>query len=190
MIGGDLFPDFGDVLIMGTSVFHNPHYARSALGFCPQFTAIDTQLSVQEHLLIYGKLKGLKGGHELNESIDSIVRMTSLDMYVDKLASTLSGGNQRKLALAISLLGNPPVILIDEFSTGVDAKTKRDMWQTLRRVSVGKAIVITTRKSLFSSCRTVMLIHSLDSMEEASALADNVGILAKRMLGVVHRLFP
>jgi len=87
----------------------------------------------------------------LNKSIDSIMNMMSLDMYADRLASTLSGGNQRKLALAISLLGNPPVILIDEFSTGVDAKMKRDMWQTLRKVSVGKAIVITTRKFLFSS---------------------------------------
>lgn len=87
----------------------------------------------------------------MDESVDSIMNMTSLEVYADRLASKLSGGNQRKLALAISLLGNPPVILIDEFSTGVDAKMKRDMWQTLRKVTVGKAIVITTRKSLFAS---------------------------------------
>ena len=151
-LGGDILPDSGDVVIRRTSVVHNPHSARSALGFCPQFTAIDIQLSVREHLRVYGKLKGLKGGHELNESVDSIMKMTSLDVYADRLACKLSGGNQRKLALAISLLGNPPVILIDEFSTGVDAKMKRDMWQILRRVSVGKAIVITTRKSSFLFC--------------------------------------
>ena len=149
LIGGDILPDSGDVVIKGTSVLHNPHSARSALGFCPQFTAIDIQLSVREHLRVYGKLKGLKGGRELDESVDSIMKMTSLDLYADRLACKLSGGNQRKLALAISLLGNPPVILIDEFSTGVDAKMKRDMWQVLRTVSVGKAIVITTRKFLF-----------------------------------------
>ncbi|KIM38139.1 hypothetical protein M413DRAFT_420628 [Hebeloma cylindrosporum] len=167
IIRGDVLPDSGDVIIRETSVVHNPHSARSALGFCPQFTAIDIQLSVREHLRIYGKLKGLKGGHELNESVDSIMKMTSLDLFADRLACKLSGGNQRKLALAISLLGNPPVILIDEFSTGVDAKMKRDMWQVLRGVSVGKAIVITTH-----------------SMEEASALSNKVGILARRMLAL------
>jgi len=87
--------------------------------------------------------------------------------YADRLASKLSGGNQRKLSLAIALIGNPSVILIDEFSTGIDAKMKRDMWGTLRNVSVGKAVIITTH-----------------SMEEASALASKVGILAKQMLAI------
>jgi len=69
--------------------------------------------------------------------------------------------------LAIALIGNPSVLLIDEFSTGIDPKMKKDMWQTLRRVAVGKAVVVTTH-----------------SMEEASALASNVAILAKRLLAV------
>ena len=91
---------------------------------------------------------------------------TSLNMFADRLASQLSGGNQRKLSLAIALIGeswslvhisalslthlfagNPSVVLIDEFSTGIDAKMKRDMWGTLRNVAVGKAVVITTRAS-------------------------------------------
>jgi len=117
--------------------------------------------------MIYGRLKGLRRGSELDESIEAVLQGTSLGQYADRLASKLSGGNQRKLSLAISLIGNPSVILIDEFSTGIDPKMKRDMWQTLRRVAVGKAVVITTH-----------------SMEEASALASSVGILAKRMLAV------
>jgi len=68
-----------------------------------------------------------------------------LGMYADRLASKLSGGNQRKLSLAIALIGNPTVVLIDEFSTGIDARMKRDMWQTLKNVAVGKAVIITTR---------------------------------------------
>ncbi|PPR02359.1 hypothetical protein CVT24_011703 [Panaeolus cyanescens] len=167
IIRGDVLPDSGDVVINGTSVVSNPRLARSSLGVCPQFTAIDSQLTVREHLLIYGRLKGLAKGPELDESIEAIMQGTSLSMYADRLASKLSGGNQRKLALAIALIGNPSVILIDEFSTGIDPKMKRDMWQTLRRVAVGKAVVITTH-----------------SMEEASALANSVGILAKRVLAV------
>ncbi|KAL0575023.1 hypothetical protein V5O48_006952 [Marasmius crinis-equi] len=167
MIRGDVVPDEGDIFITGTSVIRHPKTARSGLGVCPQFTAIDSQLTVREHLIIYGRLKGLESGDVLNSNVDTILRATALYAYADRLASKLSGGNQRKLSLAISLIGNPSVVLIDEFSTGIDARMKRDMWMTLRNVAVGKAVIITTH-----------------SMEEASALATKVGILAKRMLAV------
>ena len=148
-IGGDVLPDIGDVLIDGVSVVRHPRTARSALGVCPQFTAIDSELSVREHLVIYGRLKGLREGQELEESVEAILQGTALNMYADRLASKLSGGNQRKLSLAIALIGNPSVVLIDEFSTGIDPKMKREMWQTLRRVARGKAVIITTRKFFF-----------------------------------------
>ncbi|OBZ68485.1 ABC transporter A family member 2 [Grifola frondosa] len=167
VIRGDTVPDQGDVLINDISVVHHPRSARLSLGVCPQFTAIDSQLTVREHLLIYGRLKGLYRGEELQSNVERLMHATSLHLYADRLASKLSGGNQRKLSLAIALIGNPSVILIDEFSTGIDAKMKRDMWGTLRNVAIGKAIVITTH-----------------SMEEASALANKVGILARRMLAV------
>jgi len=79
--------------------------------------------------------------------------------------------------------GNPSVILIDEFSTGVDAKTKRDMWSTLRNISVDKAVVITTRA--FLQCLSWFLSPNnyIDSMEEASALANKIGIISKELLG-------
>ncbi|KAG2755205.1 P-loop containing nucleoside triphosphate hydrolase protein [Suillus brevipes Sb2] len=167
MIRGDIVPNMGDVLIKGTSVLTSPRTARLSLGVCPQFTAIDSQLTVREHLMIYGRLKGLNRGHELKTNVEALMIATSLHMYADRLASQLSGGNQRKLSLAIALIGNPSVVLIDEFSTGIDAKMKRDMWGTLRNVAVGKAIVITTH-----------------SMEEASALANKVGIISKQLLAV------
>ncbi|KAH7911599.1 hypothetical protein BJ138DRAFT_1062831 [Hygrophoropsis aurantiaca] len=167
MIRGDIVPDRGDVLIKGVSVVTSPRNARLSLGVCPQFTAIDSQLTVREHLIIYGRLKGLNSGTELNADVDALMRATGLHVYADRLASQLSGGNQRKLSLAIALIGNPAVVLIDEFSTGIDAKIKREMWGTLRDVAVGKAVVITTH-----------------SMEEASALANKVGIISKQMLAI------
>ena len=72
---------------------------------CPQFTAIDSQLTVREHLLVYGRLKGLYRGEELSRNVESLMHATSLHMYADRLASKLSGGNQRKLSLAIALIG-------------------------------------------------------------------------------------
>lgn len=147
LLGGSILPDNGDVFINGHSIVTEPRTARSYLGVCPQFTAIDIQLTVREHMMVYARLKGLRGS-EMKQSIDAILEGTSLSVYADRMASKLSGGNQRKLSLAIALLGNPLVILIDEFSTGVDPKMKREMWDVLRKVAVGKAIVITTRKSI------------------------------------------
>ncbi|KAF4611855.1 hypothetical protein D9613_004347 [Agrocybe pediades] len=167
IIRGDVSPDTGDAFIQSHSIVLRPRLARSALGVCPQFTAIDSQLTVRQHLYIYGRLKGLNKGEELERSIHIVLEATSLTFYAERLAAQLSGGNQRKLALAIALLGNPSVLLIDEFSSGVDPKMKREMWETLRKVSVGKAIVITTH-----------------SMEEAAALATCVGILSKRVLAM------
>ncbi|KAF7302390.1 hypothetical protein HMN09_00872700 [Mycena chlorophos] len=166
VIRGDVIPETGDALIQGVSVLNHPRAARVSLGVCPQFSAIDAQLSVREHLEIYGRLKGLNAA-EVNTSVESLLDAIGLRSYADRLASKLSGGNQRKLSLAIALMGNPAVVCIDEFSTGIDAKKKREMWSTLRAVAVNKALIITTH-----------------SMEEAAALATKVGIIARRMLAV------
>ncbi|CAG7851662.1 ABC transporter A family member 6 AltName: Full=ABC transporter ABCA.6 [Serendipita indica DSM 11827] len=167
MIRGETTVDTGDVYINAMSITHNSAGARVGLGVCPQFTAIDSQLTVREHLQVYGRLKGLHAGAELNRNIEVLLTATALAQYADRLASKLSGGNQRKLALAISLIGNPEVVLIDEFSTGIAPDTKRAMWKTFRNVNVGKSVVITTH-----------------SMEEATALANKVCIIARRMLAV------
>lgn len=100
-----MVPEDGEVFIDGTSVISNPRTARFLLGVCPQFTAIDSQLTVREHLIIYGRLKGLRKGRELDSNVDILLNRTRLDLYADRLASRLSGGNQRKLSLAISLIG-------------------------------------------------------------------------------------
>ncbi|KAJ7862845.1 hypothetical protein B0H13DRAFT_1097709 [Mycena leptocephala] len=166
MMSGNVIPDRGDVFINKASVVTDARKARISLGVCPQFSAVDAQLSVREHLVIYGRLKGLSG-EVLRSSVDSLLLTTGLHLYTDRPASKLSGGNQRKLTLAIALIGNPPVVLIDEFSTGIDAKMKRELWGLLRSVAKSKAFVITTH-----------------SMEEAAALATKVGILAVRLLAV------
>lgn len=108
IIGGDVQPDIGDVTIAGESVIRHPKKARFALGVCPQFTAIDSQLTVQEHLEIYGRLKGLGHGDVLRNNVETLLHATGLVLYAHRLASKLSGGNQRKLSLAIALIGKVP----------------------------------------------------------------------------------
>lgn len=104
--GGDVAPTKGDIFINGISVTQHPRGARLSLGVCPQFTAIDAQLTVREHLEVYGRLKGIPRGPELDRNVDVLLKATALVEYTDRLASQLSGGNQRKLALAIAMMGS------------------------------------------------------------------------------------
>jgi len=141
--------------------------ARNCYGVCPQFTAIDDHLTVHEHLYIYGRLKGIHPPSQLQRDINALLDVMGMDIYANRLAGKLSGGNQRKLALAIALIGmcpvaesslcaderagDPPVILIDEYSTGIDAKMKRELWATLKQVATKKSILLTTRKAFHLS---------------------------------------
>jgi ATP-binding cassette subfamily A (ABC1) protein 3 len=104
IIRGQLTPNTGDVYLNGMSITTQSSQARVSLGVCPQFTAIDSQLSVREHLVVYGRLKGLRG-KELQKDVTTLMRATELWRYRERLASKLSGGNQRKLALAIAMIG-------------------------------------------------------------------------------------
>jgi ATP-binding cassette, subfamily A (ABC1), member 3 len=97
-------PDRGDIVVNGVSAVFHPAKARVFIGVCPQFSAIDTQLSVYHHLVVYAKLKGLRKD-EVQRDVETLMRVTKLDQYRDMAASKLSGGNQRKLMLAIALLG-------------------------------------------------------------------------------------
>ena len=111
------------------------------MGVCPQVNAIDLNLTgesdtppsaepVRQHLWLYGRLKGVSST-PLNKDVDALLGTSGLLPKADMLAISLSGGNQRKLALAIALIGDRPVVLIDEFSSGVDPFSKREAWATV-----------------------------------------------------------
>ncbi|RCI16269.1 hypothetical protein L249_2631, partial [Ophiocordyceps polyrhachis-furcata BCC 54312] len=166
MIRGDQRPSRkgGDVLVGPISVTRNRAAARSRLGVCPQTDALDAYLTVREHLDFYARVRGVPDfGHNVSAVLDA-VRLQGL---ASRMAMNLSGGNRRKLNLAIALLGNPDVVLLDEPSSGLDAAAKRVLWPILSAAAAGRCILLTT--------------HSL---EEADALASRAGILARRMLAV------
>lgn len=125
----------------------------------------DQLTSVRQHLWVYGRLKGVASS-ALKRDISVLLAGAGLSAKADEFASSLSGGNQRKLSLALALLGDRPVVLIDEFSSGVDPFSKREAWGTLRALTKDRAVLMTTH-----------------SMEEVDALADRVGIIASRLLG-------
>lgn len=121
-------------------------------------------MTVTEHLDFYARIRGVPDpAHNVKE----VIRAVGLQLYVNRMGQKLSGGNKRKLSLAIALMGNPSVLLLDEPSSGMDAASKRVMWRTLASVVPGRSLVLTTH-----------------SMEEADALADRAGIMAGRMLAL------
>lgn len=89
------------------------------IGYCPQFDAIFEGLTVKEHLEIYAALKGIKAIYR-ERLIEKAIKEMDLESYIHIRANNLSGGNKRKLSVAMAMLGNPPIIFLDEPSTGVD----------------------------------------------------------------------
>jgi ABC-type multidrug transport system ATPase subunit len=121
-------------------------------------------LTVREHLVFYARCKNV---HDINNQVNQVMALAGITPHASKMASKLSGGNKRKLSLAIALLGNPPVLILDEPSSAMDASSKRVLWKTLEAVAPGRSVLITTH-----------------SMEEADALSTRAAILAKRMLAI------
>ncbi|KAH8672020.1 hypothetical protein BGZ60DRAFT_449736 [Tricladium varicosporioides] len=161
MIRGELKPNFGTIHLDGISVQKEPHRARLQMGVCPQDDAIDN-LTVRQTLNFYATVKGLKN---ISGNVDKVINALNISIYQDLAVKALSGGTRRKLSVAIALLGNPRVLLLDEPSTGQDAGAKRILWKALQEVRTNRAILLTTH-----------------SMEEAEALATNVAIMGTKML--------
>jgi ATP-binding cassette subfamily A (ABC1) protein 3 len=120
------------------------------------------QMTVLEHLYFYASIRGVPSP---THNVNAVLFAVGLTPFATRMAAKLSGGNKRKLSLGIALIGNPTVLLLDEPSSGMDAASKRIMWKTLANVKEDRCLLLTTH-----------------SMEEADALADRAGIMAKRML--------
>ncbi|KAJ3549507.1 hypothetical protein NM208_g464 [Fusarium decemcellulare] len=161
MIRGEMRPDDGNICIQGVDIQTDTRAALRYIGVCPQFDALD-QLSVTQQLYFYARVKGIQ---HVQKDVDLVMRKVGLAPFASRLTSKLSGGNKRKLSLAIALLGNPTVLILDEPSSAMDAISKREMWKMLSSISSGRSVLLTTH-----------------SMEEADVLATKVAILSKRIL--------
>lgn len=165
LIRGDIRPSHksGEVFVENIPISKHRAAARNSLGVCPQVDACD-QMTVLEHLKFYARVRGVDG---VDHNVREVIRAVGLELFSNRMAAKLSGGNKRKLSLGIALMGNPSVLLLDEPSSGMDVCAKRVMWRTLASVVPGRSLVLTTH-----------------SMEEADALADRAGIMGKKMLAL------
>ena len=161
---GEITPTSGEISINGMDIERDFAKIRKLIGYCPQHDAIFDQMTVEEHLDYYARIKGIKKDL-IKPLVEKQIKDMNLDEHRKKLAGALSGGNKRKLSVAICVIGNPPIILLDEPSAGMDPEARRFMWSVVARISQQRkksAVILTTH-----------------SMEEAEALSTKMGIMVK-----------
>ena len=152
----------GEIIINGMNTQGNFGLIKSQFGYCPQYDAIFEYLSVYENLAFYAKIKGVRQ-ECVHDLVTALISEMRLQEFTNKISGRLSGGNKRKLSVAISMLCNPPIILLDEPSTGMDPEARRFMWSVIHKMSTkGKKSSI------------IMTTHSMD---EAETLCKRMAIM-------------
>jgi ABC-2 type transport system ATP-binding protein len=134
-----LKPDAGTPRVAGHDTAIKPRAVRAAIGVTGQFAAVDELLSGQENLQLMADLKRL-GAVESRRRIAELLKRFELTGSAHKLVSTYSGGMRRKLDLAMTLVGTPRIIFLDEPTTGLDPRSRREMWGMRRMASASESV--------------------------------------------------
>lgn len=130
----DIVPTTGEISIQGFDIQKEFAEARKLIGYCPQHDAIFPTMTVEETLYFYALVKGLRT-NKIRKAVEKAIKQLNLKDHRHKQAGTLSGGNKRKLSVGMALIGNPPIILLDEPSAGMDPEARRFMWQVVEKIS-------------------------------------------------------
>jgi ABC-2 type transport system ATP-binding protein len=152
--------DAGTATVHGFDVASKPGDVRESISLTGQFAAVDEVLTGRENLVLVAKLHHLKnpGG-----TADDLLARFSLTDAANRKAATYSGGMRRRLDIAMSLIGNPPIIFLDEPTTGLDPEGRIEVWQTVTQLAAqGTTVLLTTQY-----------------LDEAEQLADRIAILHK-----------
>jgi len=152
--------DAGSARIHGFDVASQPQQVRESISLTGQFAAVDEMLSGRENLVLVAQLRHLKNPVAI---ADELLARFSLTEAGGRKAGTYSGGMRRRLDIAMSLIGNPPVIFLDEPTTGLDPQARIEVWQTVKELADNGTTVLLTTQYL----------------DEAEQLADRIAILHK-----------
>ena len=152
--------DGGRASILGVDVASAPHQIRQLVGVTGQYASVDENLTAAENLYLFGRLLGLAKPRARSTAADLLERF-GLTEAADRQIKSFSGGMRRRLDLAASLIAQPPLIFLDEPTTGLDPRTRGQMWDTIRElVANGSTILLTTQY-----------------LDEADQLADRIAVI-------------
>ena len=172
-----LKPDGGTATVNGCDVASKPDRVRQSISLTGQFAAVDEILTGRENLIMIAKLRHLKIPRQV---ADRMLQRFGLTDAADRKAATYSGGMRRRLDIALSLVGNPQIIFLDEPTTGLDPEARIEVWKTIKELAGGGTTIFLTTQYL----------------EEAEQLADRIAILhegriiASGTLCELKKLFP
>jgi ABC-2 type transport system ATP-binding protein len=169
--------DFGSVIINGYDIEKKPEDIRGSISLTGQFAAIDEILTGRENLQMIAKLRHLKNPKQV---ADELINRFGMSEAADRRVGTYSGGMKRRIDIAMSLVGKPKVIFLDEPTTGLDPEARLEVWKLVKELSAAGTTVFLTTQYL----------------EEAEQLADKIAILhggkiiALDTLEGLKKLFP
>jgi len=160
MLATLLRPDAGSARIFGYDVVKQSQIVRQLIGVTGQYASVDESLSATENLIIFSRLLGL-GRAEARRRAEELLEEFGLSEAARRPLKNFSGGMRRRLDLAASLIAQPPLIFLDEPTTGLDPRTRAQMWDTIRRlVKTGSTVLLTTQY-----------------LDEADQLADRIAVI-------------
>ena len=160
-------PTEGDALVGGYSIIKESEQVKRLIGVSPQETAVAPNLSVRENLELICGIYGFSK-EKTSAKINELSRQLDLDSVLQRRAGKLSGGWQRRLSIAMALIGEPEILFLDEPTLGLDVIVRQDLWEVIRSLKGKITIIMTTHY-----------------MEEAEALSDRIGIMKSgRLLAV------
>ncbi len=140
-----LRPDAGRAEVLGVDVTKHPQQVRRSIGLTGQFAAIDDYLTGRENLLLFGRLYHLSAAAAARRADELLERFDLIDA-AGRIAKTYSGGMRRRLDIAASLIVRPPVLFLDEPTTGLDPRTRNDLWLFVEElVAAGTTVLLTTQ---------------------------------------------
>jgi len=164
MITGILSPTSGKIYVDGVDISTQMNRIRAYMGMCPQHNVLFDLLTVEEHMYLFGRLRGMRND-EVDSQMHGLLLSMNLQHQRNTLAKNLSGGQKRMLCMIQAFLGDPKLILLDEPTSGVDAESRRAMWDFIMANKTGKVIILTTHQ-----------------MREADVLCDKIGIMSAGQL--------
>jgi len=156
-----LVPTDGAARVLGHDVVQQPLAVRRAIGLAGQFAAVDMELTGRENLEMVGRLYRLSAAEARSRASDVLERF-GLEDAADRRVSTYSGGMRRRLDLGASLTGRPPVILLDEPTTGLDPRTRQELWATVDELRRDGTTVLLTTQYLEEADRLAQRIAVVD----------------------------
>lgn len=140
----ELRPTSGSIQIFGTDAVARPQQTKRSMGITPQEAGLFETLTVRQHLELFGRFKGLEKREARNSATD-IIHELDLDAETDKRVANLSGGQRRRVLIGLALLGRPPLLVLDEPTTGLDPLSRRLVWKVIRRqVAEGNTVLLST----------------------------------------------